>query len=61
MLEGLDLTLRLSKAEEEARVAAAQRRLLHLRLVLGGLRGAHARIEEGMRRHGLEPPPVGRY
>ena len=36
MLEGLDLTLRLSKAEEETRVAAAQRRLLHLRLVLGG-------------------------
>jgi len=36
VLEGLDLTLRLSKAEEETRVAAAQRRLLHLRLVLGG-------------------------
>lgn len=36
MLDGLDLTLRLSKAEEAARVAAAQRRLLHLRLVLGG-------------------------
>lgn len=36
VLEELDLTLRLSKAEEATRVAAAQRRLLHLRLVLGG-------------------------
>lgn len=36
VLETLDLTLRLSKDDEAARVTAAQRRLLHLRLVLGG-------------------------
>jgi polyphosphate kinase 2 (PPK2 family) len=35
-LDALDLTLRLSREEEEARLAAAQRRLLQLRLVLGG-------------------------
>jgi polyphosphate kinase 2 (PPK2 family) len=35
-LPELDLTLRLTKDEEEKRVAAAQNRLLHLRLVLGG-------------------------
>jgi polyphosphate kinase 2 (PPK2 family) len=35
-LPDLDLSLRLSKDEEAARVAAAQKRLLHLRLLLGG-------------------------
>jgi polyphosphate kinase 2 (PPK2 family) len=35
-LSELDLTLRLARDEEEKRVAAAQNRLLHLRLVLGG-------------------------
>ena len=35
-LPDLDLTLRLSKEEEAKRLAAAQKRLLHLRLVLGG-------------------------
>jgi polyphosphate kinase 2 (PPK2 family) len=38
-LDHLDLSLRLSREEEETRVAAAQRRLLHLRLVLGGMVG----------------------
>jgi polyphosphate kinase 2 (PPK2 family) len=39
VLEGLDLSLKLSRREEEARLEAAQLRLLHLRLVLGGLIG----------------------
>jgi polyphosphate kinase 2 (PPK2 family) len=38
-LDHLDLSLRLSREEEEVRLAAAQRRLLHLRLVLAGLLG----------------------
>jgi len=38
-LEALDLTHRLSHEEEEKQLDAAQRRLLHLRLVLGGLVG----------------------
>jgi len=38
-LDRLDLSLRLSREEEEVRLAAAQRRLLHLRLVLAGLLG----------------------
>jgi polyphosphate kinase 2 (PPK2 family) len=38
-LDRLDLSLRLSREDEEARLAAAQRRLLHLRLVLAGLLG----------------------
>jgi polyphosphate kinase 2 (PPK2 family) len=38
-LDHLDLSLRLSRDEEERRLAAAQRRLLHLRLVLAGLLG----------------------
>jgi hypothetical protein len=33
------ICLRLSRDEDEARLAAAERRLLHLRLVLGGLTG----------------------
>jgi len=36
-LAALDLTLRLSREEEAEQLEAAQRRLLHLRLVLGGL------------------------
>ena len=35
-LDSLDLTKQLSKEEEEKRVHAAQKRLLHLRLTLGG-------------------------
>jgi polyphosphate kinase 2 (PPK2 family) len=38
-LDRLDLSLRLSRAREEERTAAAQRRLLHLRLVNAGLLG----------------------
>jgi polyphosphate kinase 2 (PPK2 family) len=38
-LDELDLTLKLSRAEEAKRLEAAQRRLLALRLVLGGLTG----------------------
>ena len=38
-LDELDLTLRLSRDEEASRVAAAQTRLLKLRLTLGGLVG----------------------
>jgi AMP-polyphosphate phosphotransferase len=38
-LDRLDLSLRLSRAEEEERVTRAQRRLLHLRLVNAGLLG----------------------
>jgi polyphosphate kinase 2 (PPK2 family) len=38
-LDELDLTLRLSRDEEASRVAAAQTRLLELRLTLGGLVG----------------------
>ena len=37
-LAGLDLSLRLTPEQEAARLAAAQARLLHLRLVLGGVR-----------------------
>jgi polyphosphate kinase 2 (PPK2 family) len=35
-LEGVDLSLRLSRAEEAKRLAAGQRRLLQLRLAIGG-------------------------
>jgi AMP-polyphosphate phosphotransferase len=35
-LEDVDLTARLSKEEEEKRLHAAQLRLLHLRLIIGG-------------------------
>jgi polyphosphate kinase 2 (PPK2 family) len=38
-LDELDLSRKLSKAEEAERLAAAQQRLLELRLVLGGLVG----------------------
>jgi AMP-polyphosphate phosphotransferase len=38
-LDELDLTLKLSREEEASRVAAAQKRLLELRLTLGGLVG----------------------
>jgi polyphosphate kinase 2 (PPK2 family) len=38
-LDEVDLTLRLSHDEEEQRLAAAQRRLLHLRLAMAGLLG----------------------
>src|SRR5262245_40995540 len=39
-LDALDLTLKLSREEEEERLAAAQERLLTLRLRLGGLTGS---------------------
>ena len=42
-LDQLDLTLKLSKHEEEKRVEEAQRRLLELRLLLGGLLGEQGR------------------
>jgi polyphosphate kinase 2 (PPK2 family) len=35
-LEDVDLTARLSREEEEKRLHAAQLRLLHLRLIIGG-------------------------
>jgi polyphosphate kinase 2 (PPK2 family) len=35
-LDDVDLTLRLSRAEEKQQLAAAQERLVHLRLLLGG-------------------------
>src|SRR4051812_1272526 len=38
-LDDLDLHLKLSREDEAARLATAQTRLLHLRLVLGGLIG----------------------
>lgn len=38
-LDDLDLTLKLSRKEQDARLDAAQRRLAHLRLVLGGQTG----------------------
>jgi len=41
-LAGLDLSLKLTLKQEEARLASAQDRLLHLRLVLGGQIGDHA-------------------
>jgi polyphosphate kinase 2 (PPK2 family) len=43
-LDDVDLTLRLSRADEAARLEAAQLRLLRLRLVLGGQIGAEPRI-----------------
>src|SRR5437764_6788641 len=43
-LAGLDLGLKLTPKQEEARLGAAQERLLQLRLVLGGLIGSDPRI-----------------
>jgi len=43
-LARLDLSLELTPAEEQARLVAAQERLLQLRLVLGGLIGSDPRI-----------------
>jgi polyphosphate kinase 2 (PPK2 family) len=43
-LAKLDLSLKLTADQEEARLTAAQARLLHLRLVLGGLIGDHAQL-----------------
>ncbi len=53
-LERLDLTLRLSRDEEAERLEAAARRLLQLRLVLGGQLAADGTLD-GERRLG---PPV---
>ena len=44
ILEDVDLSLRVSRADEESRLAAAQLRLLRLRLVLGGQIGTEPRI-----------------
>ncbi len=44
VLAGLDLSLRLTPAQEEVRLAAAQSRLLHLRLVLGAQIGDPLRL-----------------
>ncbi len=43
-LDDVDLSLKLSREEEAERLEAAQLRLLHLRLVLGGLIGADPKI-----------------
>jgi AMP-polyphosphate phosphotransferase len=43
-LDALDLSLKLTSEHEAARLAAAQGRLLHLRLVLGGQIGDNPRI-----------------
>ena len=43
-LAGLDLNLKLTPKQEEIRLAAAQDRLLHLRLILGGQVGDHAQL-----------------
>jgi AMP-polyphosphate phosphotransferase len=43
-LEDVDLTLRLSRADEAARLESAQLRLLRLRLVLGGQIGTEPRL-----------------
>jgi AMP-polyphosphate phosphotransferase len=43
-LDALDLSQRLSRAEEAERLRAGQLRLLYLRLVLGGLMGEDPRI-----------------
>ena len=43
-LARLDLSLKVTPREEQARLVAAQERLLQLRLVLGGLIGADPRI-----------------
>jgi len=43
-LAGLDLSLKLTPEQEAARLAAAQARLLHLRLVLGGQIGDDAQL-----------------
>jgi polyphosphate kinase 2 (PPK2 family) len=43
-LAGLDLSLKLTPDIEAARLAAAQERLLRLRLVLGGLIGEHPQL-----------------
>src|SRR4051794_33251387 len=40
-LDAVDLTLKLSKQDGEQQLAAAQRRLLELRLLLGGQTGEH--------------------
>jgi Uncharacterized conserved protein len=49
VLAELDLSLKLTPKEEQARIAAAQERLLQLRLVLGGLIGGSADRAAGLR------------
>jgi len=44
LLAGLDLSLKLTPDQEAARLAAAQDRLLHLRLLLGGQIGDNPRL-----------------
>lgn len=57
-LDQLDLTRRLSRTEQDVRIAAAQARLTQLRLTLGGLIGtdAGARQDPARRDHPLGPP-----
>ncbi|MFA4927043.1 MAG: UDP-galactose-lipid carrier transferase [Patulibacter sp.] len=58
-LDELDLSLRLSRTEQDVRVAAAQQRLTQLRLTLGGLIGAEDadHLQDPSRRdHPLGPP-----
>nr|MBF6618734.1 UDP-galactose-lipid carrier transferase [Patulibacter sp.] len=58
-LDRLDLTLRLSRAEQDARIAAGQQRLAQLRLTLGGLIGAEPPEQQqdpARRDHPLGPP-----
>ncbi len=44
VLTGLDLSLKLTPNQEAARLATAQDRLLHLRLVLGGQIGDNPQL-----------------
>lgn len=58
-LDELDLDLRLSRDEQDARLAEAQARLAQLRLTLGGLIGAedpHHLQDPARRDHPLGPP-----
>lgn len=54
-LDQLDLSLKLSRAESERRIEQLQRRLLHLRLVNGGLLGGTQPDQQG-RPSRLGPP-----
>lgn len=59
-LDQLDLTLRLSRPEQDARVEAAQRRLAQLRLTLGGLTGPEGpeHLQDPARRDFPLGPPL---
>jgi len=61
VLAGLDLSLKLTPKQEAARLAAAQARLLHLRLVLGArvkvAESVVAAIEAGLAERNIQVPP----